>query len=441
MLSYNLQNQKPKKLFLLQIIFATSFISLTSGTLLSGLAFLIGANDTIVSYIAVIPNICGIFIVVFVPLLEKSHKKKRKAIILSILSKFFAVSVIFTFAIEQKNIRVVTFVIIGILSYTLQALSTLVMNNWLIDFINTDKAKGQYISFRQKLIVICTLIVSFAAGRIMDLDNSKYLNYIIVYSIAFLVAIIEISVLLKIDDSTCDVKEKQQLKVHDILRNLVRNKRFLNYLCYITFFYFALYIADSSTTIYMMKYLKYSYTKIAFVQMLMTLPQLFLLKPFGKMVDKLGSMRVLYFSIWFFAGETLFFAFSNQSNSLLCVSIAFLITSFANSGFTVSSFSSRYEIIPEEGRMIYDSVYGAFIGISFILAPLIGGGIKNFISTNKILKGTIQFPEIRLLYLTSTILLLLIQVVISFSPYYREKKSSSRITQSDSTDHQQPCNS
>lgn len=400
---------KAQKHFLVQILFAASFTTLTSGTFLSGLAVLMGANDVLVSYISVITNICGIFVLMFAARLERSQNQKRLAIGLTFLSKLSTFSIILIPLCVERHLQLYLFVPIILVAFTLQGLSTVALNNWLI-FYTPSKERGRYISIRQTISLIITVVSSVLAGRYLDSAPSQYLGFAIIFLVALAMAIGEIIVLLRIDEANIVSTAKEKFSFKDTFITSIRNKRFLRYVIIILFFYLFLYISDSFTFIFMFKYLGLPYTTITVLQMLITLPQIFLLSVWGKISDKFGHKFVLNISIWLFIGETFFLFLTTTSNWMFSIPIAFLIASIANSGFVLSLFNRRYEIIPEEKRILYDSFFNAIIGIAFIAGPFLGGIIRNFIISNKILQNTMEFPEIRLLYAISTIGILCLQL-------------------------------
>ncbi len=92
---------------------------------------------------------------------------------------------------------------------------------------------------------------------------------------------------------------------------------------------------------------------------------------------------------------------------------AFIIASAANAGFIVAVFNRRYELIPKTNRILYDNFYTAAVGVATILGPLIGGAIKNLLESSVALTGAMEFAGIRLLYVVSTIGILLLQIIFS----------------------------
>ena len=192
----------------------------------------------------------------------------------------------------------------------------------------------------------------------------------------------------------------------------MKSRRFLFFVVYIFLFYLMLSIADSFTVVYMMRYLKLSYIATTAMQMLISLPQIFLLGIWGKISDKRGHQFALTASIWFFIGETLFLALSNLHNLYIFIPAAFLFASVANAGFMVSVFNRRYELMPRDGRILFDNFFSAAVGLAFILGPVIGGAVKHVLESSSWVKGAIQFGNIRLLYVVSTVAIIILQILV-----------------------------
>lgn len=409
---------KSQKGFLIQILFATSFTTLTSGVFLSGLAVLMGADDVLVSYISVITNVCGVFVLMFASYLERSQSQKKLTIGLTALSKLTTLSIVLIPMCIERQFQLYVFVPIILLAFTLQGLSTVALNNWLA-FYTPDKKRGKYISLRQTLSLIVNVVFSVLAGRYLDSSAVQYWGFVVLFSAALIMTVSELTVLLRIDDTCIINAAKMKYKIKDVFINSIKNVKFLWYVLFVAAFYLFLYISDSFTIVFMVRYLELPYTTITMLQMIITLPQIFLLGIWGKLSDKYGHKFVLKVSIWFFAGETLFLFLTAANNWFISIPIAFLIASIGNSGFVISVFNRRYEIIPEQGRMLYDSFFNAFIGVAFILGPLLGGMFKEFFLHNNVMQNVMQFSDIRLLYAVSTIGILLIQIIYLFA----EKKT------------------
>lgn len=395
--------------FVTQVVFGTSFLFLTSGVFLSGLAMYMGASDLLVSYISMITNICGVSILFFSSIIGRFHSFKKITISLTICSKLATLVIVLIPLLVPKSARIAVFIPVMILAFTLQAQTTVVLNNWMINFVE-EKESGKYIAKRQTFVLAVTVILSLAGGRLLDAVSGAYIGFAILFSAAFVMLLLELIVLFRIPDVVQKKADGEKRKLSDMIRIPIKYRPFLLFVVYIFLFYLFLSIADSFTVVYMMRYLKLSYIATTAMQMIISLPQIFLLGLWGRISDKRGHQFALTASIWFFLGETLFLALSNSWNLYLFVPIAFLFASVGNAGFVVSVFNRRYELMPREGRILYDNFFSAAVGLAFILGPVTGGAMKLLLESVGWIQNKIQFGNIRLLYVVSTIGIVLLQI-------------------------------
>ncbi|MBS5082253.1 MAG: MFS transporter [Clostridiales bacterium] len=402
---------KVQRSFHTQVIFGTSFTFLTSGVFLSGLAIYMGASDLLVSYISMITNICGISILLFSSFMERFYSYRKITIGLTVLSKAATLLIVLIPVLIPANLQIIIFIPVMVTAFTLQAQTTVILNNWMVTFVE-EKKSGRYIAVRQTFVLGATVILSLAGGRLLDAVSGAYIGFIILFSVAMLMGVMEILTLLRIPDTERRKIPVEKSRFSDMVLLPIKNRLFLAFVVYIFFFYLMLSIADSFTVVYMMRYLKLSYVTTTGMQMLISLPQVFLLGVWGKVSDRRGHQFALTASIWFFIGETFFMALSNPHNFYFFIPVAFLFASAANAGFMVSVFNRRYELMPVEGRILYDNFYSAAVGLAFILGPVIGGGVKRFLESSSWLAEVIQFGNIRLLYAISTAAIILLQILM-----------------------------
>lgn len=403
------QRQKANNAFHVQIVFGTAFTFLTGGVFLSGFAMYMGASDLLVSYISMITNICGVSILFFSGLIQRFRSFKKITIVLTIFSKMATLFIVLIPLFISKNAQISVFVPLMLVAFTLQAQTTVVLNNWLATFVN-EKQSGKYIARRQTFVLLVTVLLSVVGGRVLDAVSGAYIGFGILFAVAFVMSVMELLVLVRMPNSIQQKAACEKNKFLDMLRMPFRCHPFLLFVVYIFLFYLALSIADSFTVVYMMRYLGLSYTATTLMQMLISLPQLFLLTMWGKISDKKGHKFALKLSIWFFVGETFCMALSNGQNLFVLIPIAFLFAAVANSGFVISVFNRRYELMPQKGRILYDNFYSAAVGFAFILGPVIGGAIKQGLESIDSLKNIIKFESIRILYIVSTIFIVLLQL-------------------------------
>ena len=406
-----LLDSKPRVCFFVQAAFGTAFTYLTSGVFLSGLAMLMGAGDVLVSYLSVIFNICGVLILAFSAFLERFQSRKRLTIGLTILSKLATLLIVAIPVLVPSGYQLFLFVPAVIVAFTLQAQTTVVLNQWMLGFVDEAKS-GRYISLRQTLTLVVTVALSLSSGYWMDAAESKYLGFLLLFAAAGLMGLCEVILLARTPDSAAYHSSGEGGGMfRGVLRIPLKDRRFTGFVVYILLFYLLLNISDSFTTVYMMKYLELPYQTITALNMIISLPQVVLLGIWGRISDRRGHDFVLKSSIWLFAGETLFMSLASPGSWPIFIPAAFLVASVANAGFVVAVFNRRYELIPAGNRIVYDNFYSAAIGIGFILGPMIGGFLKGGLEASPAVANVIPFANIRLLYLISTAGILLLQIV------------------------------
>ena len=400
--------------FFIQAGFGTAFTYLTSGVFLSGLAILMGAGDILVSYLSVIVNICGVLILAFPAFLERFTSRKKLTIALTILSRLATLFIVTIPVLFPAGIRLYVFVPTVVAAFALQAQTTVVLNQWMLGFIE-EKKSGRYISLRQTLTLTVTVVLSLAGGRFMDLMEGKYAGFALLFAAAALMGILEVILLAATPDGEPYQSSGRSCRFLDIARLPLKNRCFTGFVAYIFIFYLLLTISDSYTMVFMMKYLALPYQIVTGLYMMISLPQIILLSFWGRLSDRYGHEFTLKMSIWFFAGETLFLSFASAQNWFIFIPAAFLISSAANAGFVISVFNRRYELMPEDNRIVYDNFYTAAIGLGSILGPLTGGAGKGMINARTAAAGAAGFTGIRILYLISTAGILLLQFIYFYS--------------------------
>ena len=140
--SEGLPDSRPRTCFLVQAGFGTAFTYLTSGVFLSGLAILMGAGDILVSYLSDIVNICGVLILVFPAFLERFTSRKKMTVALTILSRLATLFLVTIPVLFPARVQLYVFVPTVVAAFALQAQTTVVLNQWMLGFID-DKRSGR----------------------------------------------------------------------------------------------------------------------------------------------------------------------------------------------------------------------------------------------------------------------------------------------------------
>lgn len=407
-----LPDAKPLARFLGQAGFGTAFTGLTSGVYLSGLALLMGAGDVLVSYLSIILNLCGVLVLFFSGFLERFRSRKKLTVVLTILSRLATLLIVTIPVLVPEKAQLALFVPTVVIAFTLQAQTTVVLNQWMLLFMDENR-RGRYISLRQTVVLAVTVLLTLAGGWWMDFMGGKYLGFALLFVFAGLMGLLEVVLLLRTPDSVVHEAGGKGCSLRDMVALPLKDRGFARFVLYIFLFYLLLYVSDSYTMVYLMKYLALPYQTVNLLYMCISVPQIFLLGVWGRLSDRRGHAFVLRTSIWLFLGETFFMFFAAPNSWFIFVPIAFLVSSAANAGFVISVFNRRYELMGTENRIVYDNFYTAAVGLAFILGPMLGGAIKGAVEQSGALTDALPFANIRILYLVATAGILLLQTVYS----------------------------
>lgn len=396
--------------FILQAFFATIFSLLTGGVFLSGFAIYLGASDGVVSYIILIPTICGIFLVIGGIFMENVHSKKKTVIALSILSKLLICSIVSIPLFVPEVYRQLVLLTVLAIAYILQALNGLIINKWFISIVPVN-IRGRYFAVRQSFAVSVNVVFPLIAGWFMDTVHDQYVGFVVLFSLGLLAMAVEVFAYTNIDEPVVESMERNNIKFIDVIRLPLQNREFCSYVLTLFIFYVFLYFSCSFTNVYMIRYLKLPYTVITLINTLSAILQIFMLRVWGTLSDKYGHQFVMNACMWFFAGETFLWAIASKSTIIIFIPIACFFSAAGNSGFAIGVFNRRYTIIPEKGRTIYDGFYSAAIGIALLIAPILGGSFKSILASSSFITHNIEFGEFRILYMITCTGIIILQVI------------------------------
>ncbi len=160
----------------------------------------------------------------------------------------------------------------------------------------------------------------------------------------------------------------------------------------------------------MIKYLKLSYTYITLVGIISSGLQVLIFYRFWGIVnDRQGAGFTLFASMWFYIIEFFLWVFMTPGSVMILLPLAHIVAAIEAPAFALGSFNRRYEIIPEEGRVIYDSFFSGFVGIAFLVSPMVGGALRDLMAKVSFLER-FQYGNFRIIYLFSLILIFLLQL-------------------------------
>lgn len=403
--------------FFKQMACNISYGILAGGVFLSGYLIYLQVPDKLLSYVTSAQMICGILMVFLVSWLDKKSQRRKLMISLCMLSRFFQISIIFAPWLFPGRARPYIVALFLFMGSAVAAANDIVFNTWFAAVI-PNSIKGRYYSLRQRIGVVVSLTVSLLASMVLDFfGDSEYKVFAVIYGIAFLLTICEIRAIRKIEDVRLE-PSAEKLHLWDVVRVPASNRDFMWYMLLCGLLYLFWFLSTTFNSIFQLKYLQMSYTYINVVGAVRYFLQLFFFyKMWGMICDKIGNSFALFCSILFHIIDCILWSMLSSSTVQFIYPLINILGAVGQTGFAVALFNRRYELIPQKGKVIYETFFSATIGITVLISPFFGGLLRDFFAETAI--AQIEFGNIRAVYLVSAALLVLLEV--GYAGYLRTR--------------------
>ena len=396
--------------FIKQAIFGTAFAALVGGVFLSGLFIEMGTPDYLMGYIPFIGSIAGIMLIFAGLVIERVKNRKKFIIILNILAKSLIVSAVWIPAFVRWEIAPFIMLPIVFLGYSLQAFMGITINSWFVDVVDS-RIRGRFMSTKQIFALIISATFPVIAGRFLDSFMNKYIVFCVLYSIAWLFMWLETYSFTKIHDPGFKTLGKGKIKFKDLFTKPVKNKEFMKLMAMLGFFYFSWYMTMSFASVYQIRYLGIPYTFITAMGVINPILQMIWYPMWGKLTDKYGPQFIIRVALWMYVLQAVLWFCMTSGSYYFIMPLLQVNASLIGPAFMLGIFNTKYSVIPQEGRSIYDGFYMAAVGGIILLAPTIGNLLKNLIDNNSHKIVGMEFPQFRIMFAIAAVMVLTLNII------------------------------
>jgi MFS family permease len=214
----------------------------------------------------------------------------------------------------------------------------------------------------------------------------------------------------KITEPETKLMKKGGVKFADLFTKPFKNREFMKLMSMLGFFYFAWYMSMSYSSVYQLRYLKIPYTFITAMGIINPVLQMVWYPMWGKLVDKYTPRFIIRIALWLYSLHALLWFFMTPSTYYFMMPILQINASILGPAFMLGVFNSKYNIIPQEGRSLYDGFYTAAVGTIILVAPTVGNLVKTWIENNMQAAGGLEFPQFRLLFAIASVLVFALNI-------------------------------
>jgi len=395
--------------FIVQAILATAFAGMSGGAILTGYFLWMGAPKELISYLPILGNVCGVFLVICAPWVNRREHRRRLMICVALASKTFLFGIVFVPFVCPPSVSAYVSFFMLILGNMLSAVCNMIFNTWFVEIV-PQNIRGRCFSARQIFCVVTTMIVPVAAGSVLDSVAGQYVGFFSVFMAAIVTGALELYVFSRIDDVTIKT-DRKKTGILTVIKVPLANKKFMGYTVLMFFHHLIMFIGASFNQIFMIDCLDLSYTYISTVPIISSALQILLLYKFwGRVSDRISSQFAMTLSMFILVIEVTLWSVLKTDTAAIIFPFLYVFSAIGNSGFSVGSFNRRYDVIPAESRVIYDSFFSCALGISLLVSPMLGIFVRGHFERLGF-SETMQNGHIRMAYLVTAGLLLLLGII------------------------------
>jgi hypothetical protein len=98
---------------------------------------------------------------------------------------------------------------------------------------------------------------------------------------------------------------------------------------------------------------------------------------------------------------SLFYVFVTAKTAPFWYCLSYIILAIFVPTFNIAIYKYRFDVASEKGQTYYDGFYTAVVGVVILIAPMIGGFLKDIIEATPFLYGLFEYAQFKLLFFIS----------------------------------------
>jgi len=255
------------------------------------------------------------------------------------------------------------------LSTVFSSLANPAWGSMMADLVPENK-RGKYFSLRGRICDFVMLIVSFAAGGILQWSTGNpFLGFSVIFGGAVLARLASWYFISRMHEPSLTNTVKKHISLLSVIKK-TRSSNLGRFMVYVALVNFATCLAGPFFAVYMLRDLNFSYLTYVAINATSTVATITFLSLWGKRADRAGNIKVMRITSYLIPLVPLLWLVSRQVYFLIPIQI---ISGFAWSGFNLASSNFLYDASPRENRTQSIAIYNAFNGIAICLGALVGG--------------------------------------------------------------------
>lgn len=350
--------------------FAQVFLNWTSGSVIVGYLFALGASPTHIGLVASVPFLAQVASPFAAVLAERFGRRRLIAASLSTIGKFVWVLAAFLpqFGLPDA-IEPTLLVALVLLGSVFQAATGTLWAAWMGDVV-PDKLRGRYFGLRTGVVGVVGMIANLVAGAFLDRVGAPLSFQVVLVTAAVLGALGIVLYFFHYDPPVQVVRARSR----EVFLSPLRDANFRRFLMFGVYWQFVVLIGAPFVIPYFLEELHMSFTQIAIWTALAASTGLGTTILWGRVADRVGNKPVLAVGT-FLAGlllpGTWILAGLTGQQWIIYVSAVFDAIAWGAIGPAV--FNLALVAAPRQGRVSFIAMYSLVSGVAGFLGGLVSG--------------------------------------------------------------------
>ncbi len=367
-----------------------SMDALTTGTLLIGLALLLGASPLMVGFLGALPFLANIMQIPAIFLIEKFHDRRRIVLISCWVARLTLLGVALLYFIPSQSLALHLFLILCLIRFMGNAVAGCAWNSWMNDLIPKDRL-GRFFSKRMLIMTMVGAGLTYLASVFLGFWEEHYAQgdvapYALLFALAFLCSIISTLLIGRLHHPSLkriSVGEMTQLFTYRELLLPFRHENFRRLIIFMGIWSFAVNLAAPFFTVFMVNSLGYAISDVIRITVLTQLIYILTLRVWGRYSDMFSNKAILricgpIFALCFFGWTFTTFPGPHEYTWSLIV-ILHVLMGAATSGINLASNNIALKLCPDYHSTAYLAAHSLFSSLCGGIAPLVGGALIFFV--------------------------------------------------------------
>jgi MFS family permease len=383
--------------------FALILSALTSGSVMTGLALMLGATPVQISLLSGLPTLANLFQIIVPLWAERLPSRKLYTTLAAGMNRgLLCLSVLTIFL--PPHIRIYAF--LGALgaSYIFASISTTPWQTWMSDLVPED-IRGRFFARRNAIINVTYMLVAPIAGKVLDLFPGSQ-GFLILYGVGLIIMFCNVGAMALQYEPPYHPTKQSPRKLLRTYRLAFRNRQFALTLMFFVVWTFARALADPFFNVYMIQNLKISYLHIKIFETISFFMLVASSMMWGYLINKLGNKNIAKGCAIAFILTPLIWVFTTP-DSYNVLYFNFALAGFLAGGMNIANFNILLATTPRKNKSVYLSLWAAINGVAGFLGAFTGGHVIEYLSDFSFNIGTLHIGNMQIIFIACGIMTML----------------------------------